>query len=254
MQIGKRIIAMVFVACLAAAVLMVPDAEAYAQAAITPKKVTVSEGSISYASIRVDYSKGDAQLKNIKSSSPNLIARQTRQYCSEYSDSNYAEIGLYAKKAGSYRVTFDVCDANGNKVSSHKVKVKAVKRNSDYTYPIKEVTFAGKQFSYELLTPKKKGKFRVALNKGYKLKSIEMEYYDADGRSQRKTVKNNADVALGLYTYKREYSYSRYDGDDWYYSFYTRLFAETNFYVAVQDKKSKQITTYIFRVCRTPLN
>lgn len=261
----KKIAGLLLAVCMAVTILAVPNTQAYAKATVSKKNVSISVGSQYTNQIEVIYSKGDAQLKNIRTNSKNLIARQVYQYYHEdeysYADYpyGYARIGLYAKKEGSYKVSFDVCNAAGKKVSSHTVNVKT---NATYQSPIQKATFAGKPMFYEL-TSRKSGKFKVKMSPGYKLKSIEMSTYDADGsRMITKKIKNNAKVTLGKYAYKNEdeYSYTDYDYETdtrtsvWNYHLNTGFFAETRFSVTYQNTKTKATGTMTYWVYTMPQN
>lgn len=253
---------MLLAACLAAAVMLVPDTDAFAKAKVASKSIEIGVNSVYSTNIQVEYSKGDAKINNIKTSSKNLIARQTYQYyhtdAYSYSDHpyGYAQIGVYAKKKGTYTVSFDVCDAKGKKLSSHKVKVTArVTTGGSYVSPFKKVTFAGKQNIFSEPTSKKSGKFKVEMNKGYKLTSIKMRYYDKQGKRVEKTIKNNANVTLGQYAYVDEYQYdSEYDSNYWYYNYNSNLFAETEFYVEYKNTKTKATGSSYFTLYRVPKN
>ena len=72
-----------------------------------PAKIRIYSGVYDNSAISFDYDNAGDQVKNVKTNSKNLIARQTRQESAseEYakdSDVSYnsAQIGLYAKKEG----------------------------------------------------------------------------------------------------------------------------------------------------------
>lgn len=266
----KRITCFLCAVFMAVAVLAVPGTQAHAKAKVENSNVSIVVNNIYTGQVKIVYSKGDAQIKNLKSNSKNLIARQTSQYYHEeeyeYSDTpyGYARIGFYARKTGNYKVTFDVCDVNGKKVSSHTIKVKATESGT-YSSPFKKVTFAGKPIFHEL-TSKKSGKFKVSMNSGYKLKSISVATTDANGHTVTKTIKNNAKVTLGVYTYKHENENDYYDYDydpvtdqeirtpRWSYNLSTGFFAETEFRVTYVNTKTKAEGTSSFYLYRQPKN
>ncbi len=270
MRISKKIACFLFAACMAVSVLAVPNTKAYAQAKVSSEKMNITVNSTYTNQIEITYSEGDAQIKNIKTNSKNLIAKQTYQYYHQeaytYSERpyGYARIGLFAKKAGNYRVTFDVCGPDGSKKSSHSLRVKA--GNSDRNEsPVKKATFAGKETFFELCG-KKSGKFKVEMNKGYKLKSITMITDDANGKSVEKKIKNNTKVTLGEYAYKSEDDYTYYDYDydpvtyqetrreRWSYYLYSDMFAQTEFRVEYVNTKTKTQGTAYFSLYRIPKN
>lgn len=266
MKIWKKIAGMATAVGIMAAVLAAPDlnARAAAGASVESSNIEIAAQSAYTTSITVKYAKGDARIKNIKTSSKNLFARQTQQeyrsYESTYSQYpfGYARIGLYAKKPGNYKVSFDVCDAAGKKTAKLTVKVRA-RYNTGYDSPIQKATFSGKQDAFYTLSKKKSGKFKVTMNKGYKLKSITMVTYDAGGKRVEKKIKNNANVTLGSYVdkYEEEYVYNSYwDESESYASYHlsTSLFATTTFQVEYQNKKTKSIGMTSFGIYRMPLN
>lgn len=100
------------------------------------------------------------------------------------------QIMLYTKKPGTYKFYYDALDHNGNKIITKSFKVIAREDGN----PVKEATFAGKRFyvSYNqrykgitdnlytakdgIYTTKKSGKLKIVMNKGFKIKKIEVGY------------------------------------------------------------------------------
>lgn len=99
------------------------------------------------------------------------------------------KIRLYTNKTGKYEFSYDALDHDGNVIATKTIHVVA-KKDGD---PIKEATFAGRRF-YEsnarlqagiktnLYKGKnatwsiKSGKIKIKMNKGYKLKKLELGY------------------------------------------------------------------------------
>lgn len=221
-----------------------------------------SKGAGGYTYISLS-EEGD-RVTNVKSSSSNLLAKKTfeRRYTStdtdyEYDESTYegkyvqktttrysaAYISFFAKKAGKYKVTFDVIDAQG--------KVKCTKTISVETYKdsvskpiVKSIKYAGKEFyeHYPYAT-KKQGKLSVKLAKGYSLVSIERGVYDAKGNVVYKKIKNNKTLKLAT---SQKYSYSnssssRTDVDE--------LFPDTLIRLTIKNKKTKEVFTMTYSLC-----
>lgn len=104
---------------------------------------------------------------------------------------NY-RIRLYTKKTGKYQFSYDALDHDGNVIATKTIRIVAKKDAS----PIKEATFGGKRFyvsnarrqegfTEDLYnkktagyTSKKSGKLKVIMNKGFKLKKLEIGYKD----------------------------------------------------------------------------
>ena len=110
----------------------------------TTTVLRMSSNSFDSSAIYVNLPKAKVcYIKNIKTSSKNLIAKNTHYYTTSSDDTytdTFASIGLYAKKTGKYKVTYNICDKSGNKLSSGKVTV-YVKND----LPVKSVKFAGKE-------------------------------------------------------------------------------------------------------------
>lgn len=255
MKAWKKIMGMALALCMMLTVLLIPDMEPAAKAKVSSQNVTIMVGQTYNTPVRVAYSKEGHSIKNIKSNSSDLLIKQTYQNWSSYNSSNlsnnYAEIGMYAKKAGKYKVTFSVCNEKNKVVSKHTVNVTAT---TTYNSPIKNVTFAGKNNYFIGVTSKKSGKFKVTMNKGFKLKSITMQTYNAQGNLVEKKIKNNANVTLGEYAYKSEDNYESSNSDSWRYYYYTNMMATTVFQVQYQNTKTKEVGTIQYSLYKMPKN
>lgn len=173
-------------------------------------------------------SKGD-RIANLKSSSSNLLTWQT--YKDVKSEDGYFHshvgIGIYAKKSGTYTVTFNILNKNGKKKSTEKVTVYA-----DKNQPIKSVTFSGKKINSVLFTASlTSGRVKVTMNKGYKLKKIEVGTWKTvatqngtESKLVYKTIQNNAVLKLGKKCFqsdtiegnlKKGYYHEYYANDMW---------------------------------------
>ena len=176
MKIFKRTVSLFLAFCLCAGMLLLQP-QSTVSAAVRNKPTTtvlrMSSNSFDSSAIYVNLPKAKVcYIKNIKTSSKNLIAKNTHYYTTSSDDTytdTFASIGLYAKKTGKYKVTYNICDKSGNKLSSGKVTV-YVKND----LPVKSVKFAGKEVNYAL-TSKKSGKLSVKMNKGYTLKKITVD-------------------------------------------------------------------------------
>ncbi len=104
------------------------------------------------------------------------------------SDDNNVSVSGYAKKAGTYKVTYTVKDINGTVVAPTQTLTVVAK---DDVSPFKKITYAGtslwnnedSRFSgltdTTVYTTKKKGKLVVKPASGYKIKKIEVATYNA---------------------------------------------------------------------------
>ena len=152
MKIFKRTASLFLAFCLCAGMLLLqPQSTVSAATTTTPttKVLRIYSRSQSNSDIHINLPKGKVcYVKNIKTNSKNLIAKNTRYYTSTSTDeytNPYAEIGLYAKKEGTYKVTYNICDKAGKKLSSGKVTVYA-KNDS----PVKSAKFANKEINSAL--------------------------------------------------------------------------------------------------------
>lgn len=253
MKAWKKLTGIVLAICIMFTLLLVPDMEPAAKAKVSSKNVSVIVGSQYNNSVKITYSKEGHKIKNLKSNSDNLLVKQTSQWWSSYTDNPYAYIEMYAKKAGKYKVTFSVCNDKNKVVSKHTINVIAA---TTYTSPVKNATFAGKStyFYSGNIVSKKSGKFKVTMNKGFKLKSITMHTYDAQGESVEKKIKNNANVTLGEYAYKNEYSNEYSYDNSWSYHCSTDMMAMTSFEVQYQNTKTKEAGTISYVLYKVPKN
>ena len=219
--------------------VLVPNVQA-AAASVEGEAVHIHVKSSDSFLVRFD--QGDYQIANVTSSNANLVCRTTYTYVSSdeqrYSDLKWGSgrISLFAKKKGTYTVDFDVIGRDKAVRSHHSVKVYA---NDEMA--IKKATFAGSEDNFYRISGKTKGKFKVAMTKGYKLLSIKMVTYDKDGQAVEKTIKNGKSVKLGKYRYRSKGNKS--ESSEWWYA---NLLASTSFSVTYTDKYTKlpKTTTY----------
>lgn len=228
--------------------LLIPNGQAAASAAPDKEHIWVKQTG---EELEVRFDEGDFKIANLKSGSKNLILRTTyvnssdrkQEYDAEY-PWGYARIGMYAKKKGTYTVTFDVVDRQGAVRKSYSVKVYAT---ADMA--VKKVSYAGKTEFFGI-APKAKGKFKVSMAKGYKLQSITMTSYDRTGKEIVKKIKNGQNVALGKYRSKTVYNEGAQNREDWR----ADLLARTQFKVAYKDKYTGASKTVYYSLYRVPLN
>lgn len=196
------------------------------------------------------------RISNIKSGSKYLLAKKTcESYASrltsdwDYEQQKYtskqeksygsASISFFAKKKGTYNVTFDVLKADGTVKCTKSIKV-YVDRTVSSSSPIKSITYAGKGiYEYYPYTTKTSGKLKVKLKSGYSLTSIQVKTKDTKGNYVTKKVKNGKKITLaksGKYTEEDFYSTRTHNP----------LFPETEIIVTVKNKKTKETSSYYF--------
>lgn len=211
-------------------------------------------GGAAYVSVNLD-NEGD-RVTNVKSKSKYVLAKKTSESYDITTDTQWDEtqgqnvqittenyyntfISFFGKKKGSYKVTFDVVDKNGNKKCTKTIKV-YVDKYVTTTSAIKSVTYAGKDiWEYYPYCSKKSGKLKVKLNKGYSLVSITVNKRNSNGDWTGKKVKNGKKITLAKsekYTIKNDY----------WITTYNPLFPETQIQISVKNKKTKEVTTYYY--------
>lgn len=151
--------------------------------------------------IRVDLFEENFSVKNVESSSKNLMFWTARTCVIKNYENMEATkyqsvekriyLAMFAQKSGSYTVSFDVCDENGSCLGRETLKVFASKETG-----IKSIQVAGKKISSSTVAVFKENvKVKVILNKGYKLKKLERIYRKKNYKlTSKKTFKNGGKV------------------------------------------------------------
>lgn len=225
------------------------------------------------SAIYVPFASYDNCISNIKVSSSALKAKYTSAYKTDSPDSIYPSfggIGLYATKEGKYKVSFDVLTKKGGPKLYSKTVTVYVKSDS----PFSSVKYAGKDIVNRIQT-KAKGKLRIKMNKGYKLKSIEVGTFSRNTPQKKdnsyenyvststyesssltfKKVKNNSVITLGTNT-NYNYRYELTKRDDYYYlghNLEDTILAQTVIQITYVDKYTKEncIATYhLYRMAK----
>ena len=251
MKRTKRIVALFLMICMCLPVL--PTVTVKAQ----PVSYNGVEKDRYPTSVRIDtgLSEGysfsvagdDIDIKNIKTNSKDLIAKWT--VFGSRSDGNF-EIGLYAKKEGTYTLTFDVYK-NGKKNTTRKVKV--------YAYNLPLQVKVGDMVSRGY-TQDTSGMLKVTCSeKGTTIEKIECGYPEAVDRDKNKnnynynsnsnikyqTVKNNTKLKYKFGTdgggYRSEYD-GGYTERMWRYNVLDVMYIR----VTLKDKYTKQLVTQVY--------
>lgn len=244
--------------------LLIESCLTVSAAAEVPKKVRIKPNS-AYEVFELSLSEPTDKIRNIKTSSTNLKAKETK--IDIYVDSegktvrNKRAISLYAAEEGRYTVSFDITGADNTKKSRKKVTVYAY---SDLA--VKEITLDGKT-TYGGITEKASGRLKVAMNSGYKLKKIEIGKYvkttEADGKSidsnvKYTKIKNNSKVTFSKVLYEKAYesgslspgeSNDPYQYPKYYNKYWTQnLLARTEIRITYIDKYTGEpaVSVYYF--------
>lgn len=245
MKISKKLMSVLLVFTFVIGLFFAPvnEVEAASYGSV-PKKVRIYSNS-TYQTFSFDLGGYGYSIKDLKSSSSKLKVKQTYQRTQEgmADNDNYATITLYATKEGDYKVTFNIVDASGTKVSAHTVKVYA--KNDSVLKGLKvgkNNAFSSTDSNYSLLKGSS-GKVKVTMSKGYKLKKIEYGIYDSSKSEYvYTTIKNNQKITYGTkvseYSYSYESAYSTFKYNYWSKSAMANTFIRVTYvdkYTKAQD-------------------
>lgn len=165
-------------------------------------------------------------VASVKTNSPKLTAKITNQYVTR--KSNYinpptidaakdvrfksrSTIEFYAPSAGKYSVKFTIKNKSNKIVGTKNVTVYA----TPYFSPVEYLSYAGQKFYSDFNTKKASGKLNYKANKTFKIKSISIGTYNADGTISYKKIKKNSKITLATKTAytEQDYSYDNSYGD-----------------------------------------
>lgn len=222
-----------------------------------PKKLHIDVGRANTDVIQIKLANEGDKIRNIKRSSKNLVAYQTsldviRDSYEPSTSRNSAAIGVYAKKKGTYKVTFNIYDKNGKK----KGGTKSVKIYANNDTAVKSFKVDGKNIENLTYYNKKSARIKVTMNKGYKLKKIEVGTYkhikngnDTYAEMTYKKVRNGSKITLGTKPYYWSYKYENTGENGSYYNnqWNKDMAASTEIRITYRDKYTKQTatTTYV---------
>jgi hypothetical protein len=236
-----------------AIILLFPAADFTSDAATCQSRIEIGtykgKGFYQYAfeitgPIEVKLDSEDDYITNIRTSSPALKASLVN---SQYYFRNL--IGLFTKTPGNYTVSFDIYGGNNVKKQTKRVKVKVYNIAAEKKI-IKDVKYAGKSIygndKYNYINIPKKGTLKVTINKGFKLKKIQVGRVSAGDRKIKfKNFKNGGKVTLSTLGEKRV-------NDTSYYTRVSQdMYAVTYVDVYAYDKKNKKLrkdTAYIYKL------
>lgn len=224
-----------------------------------PKAVHIYSQSVDDRAISIKLPEVGDKITDLKTSSTNLVAKQTNYRTSTYDEeSTEVGIGLYAKKDGKYTLSFKVCNKDGEEKQSSTITVYV---NNDRA--IKSATFRGKDFGG--IQTVDSGAVKVTMNAGYKLVSLEYGSYkstkddkgNVSSNMVYKAFKNGETIKLGTEPYKYSYS-SSYDMGDGNKSISesmsTSLYAWTNVRITYIDKYTNEKTETQYSIYKLALN
>ena len=212
-----------------------------------PARETIAVDEVS--SIELSLAGQNEDISDVVSSNKKLIVRVVEKCEYKETGGKWYVLSLYSAKAGKYKIYYTYTDAYGN--SSRKfIKVNVTKEE-----PCKSVTLKGKSLSSskENILTIKKGRLSVRMNKGYKLKKIEIESYTYDSSNETeigdhksewvtKKVKNNKVIKLS--TTPNKLVFNGING----FIKSTTGYAESRIIITYSDKYSKKIKTITYYV------
>ena len=246
-------------------VIFSPAMEVSASATTQPateylKNVRAGVGMRYSGSVEITLRTKGQTIKKVKSNSKNLVAKQTYRYTSDSSHGSYyynSDISFYAKKAGKYKISFDIVNANGKKVG----KTRTITVRASGTGDVIKSAKIGKQNMLSnpdynsYFTTKKSGKVKFTLAKGAKIKKITSSSYDAKGKMITKNFKNGKKANIGTYAYgydrKDNYTYGDYYSNysNWSRGFYgyTRFEITYTDSYSLNPKQERTTNFYVYR-------
>ncbi|MCR4674679.1 MAG: hypothetical protein K5675_06700 [Lachnospiraceae bacterium] len=191
-----------------------------------------------------------AKIKNLKVNKSGLKAKVTNTNSNVYSDSTYgtssrfSTITLYAKKTGTYKVTFKINS------KSYTLTCKVVTSTNAFS----KATFGSQEVSSRVITDGSngytsvitsnnkvsgsKGKFKVTANSdaGYKVTGLVVLSANKKGKATFKSVKNGRSITLS----KAKLKYTSDDG----YTTYTDAKKYTYVYVSYKNSTTGESVKY----------
>ena len=217
-------------------VVALPLQEVEASTKLTyQKRVRMGVGPMYSSTVSINFAKPGDKIANLKSSSKNLVVRPTYRY--QYgSNGGYTSISLRAKKAGSYKVTFDVRDANNKKIATKRTITVTAKGDgnaiSQWTVGKRKLVNGDYYRSHFTTTGKSANvRFTVA-DKNVKIRKIEVFKYDKNGKSVKSNLKNGKKLTFGTF------AYSHNTNGDNYSSWSKGQWASTTIVVTYTDKRN----------------
>lgn len=217
-----------------------------------PKTVNCGVGVAGCRFINITHEEGN-RIKNLKSNNSNMrVKADPPSWESSY-------INIYCKKAGTYKMSFDLYTKNNKKKKSYSITVYAAKCWWSTNGNIKSVQLDGKDIEGDLVlqpgtdarlyyTTKTSAKVKVTVSKNVTLKKIQISTYNKNGTFVDKTIKNGSKAVFSTVGMQAEDSY---DGS---ISQQKTLFAESVITVTVQEKGSpypEMISIYVNVPART---
>ncbi|MDO5424711.1 MAG: hypothetical protein Q4F41_13380 [Eubacteriales bacterium] len=234
-------------------ILLCASLETQAASSI-PTKTRIYAGGVNSYALEFSLPKVGDTIKNLKSNSKYLLLKQTRTSVSKSSysgDSNEVTIGMFAKKEGTYKVSFDIY-RNGKKYTKKTITVYA-KNDS----PIKTCKFSCSRNAYGLTTAKT-STVKVTMNKGYTLKKIEVGTIKTTSKVPGtvsseyvyKTIKNGGKFTLGTKPYTSSGESGSLSSDYYYKYSSTDMIATTVIRITYVDKYTKTQETVNYSLAR----
>ncbi len=183
-------------------------------------------------------------ITNIRSKSKNLRVNLLETVTDKTTGGKWYKVEIYAKKAGIYKASYTYTNALGKK-QNKVLKVKATDENPYKTVKIGKNELEQGKPNY---IKAKKGKLKVRMNAGYKLKKIELYRNKTTVESvsitntdwEVVTVKNNSTIEIPSQPYIA-YRIGRNS-----YHKINRMNADSILYITYVDKYSKEEKTIYF--------
>lgn len=181
-------------------------------------------------------------IKNIKVYSGkkrtnNLVIKQTYKYKYEYATSPYIRMTFYAKKTGTYKVSFDIYKNSKakRKMASRTMRIHA----STFGSVVSKVAVNGKDVigqnpnnQYSYYTSLRSAKVKFSLAKGCRIRSIKVIRRDQNGNDRTYSFSNGKKVSFG--------TYGIFNDDE--YSWNRGMWSYTTFRITYRDSYAQDAT------------
>lgn len=240
----KKLICFSITLCLSLGVALTPSATPKKEDSVSavPQAIHISTGTWDDQAIKVNFS-DISYIEHVTSSDEALTASATSYITSTSADSqnNYGFIGIYAPTAGTYTVTYDLCDENGKTISTHSTEVYVNDDTPFYAVTFDDINVLD---STDQFLSSASGKFSIEMNEGYELVSIHYTTYDQNGLATVRELNNNETLKLGKYAARsKSTSTTSYD-------YGSSLSAITEIEIAYIDKYTKTTETATYELKR----
>lgn len=242
MKLTKKLIVTVLTLALALGCVPCTTTEVQAATIYVPNNQRCGVGPRYYSNADIYLASSSNVIKNIKTYSgkrrtQNLVVKQTYKYKYKEASRPYLRLTFYAKKTGTYRITFDIYkDSKAKKkMTSRTIKIHA----STFGSIVSKVNLNGKSIIGKnpsnrstYYTSLSSARVKFSLAKGCRIRGIKVVKRDQNGNDRTYGFSNGRKVSLGRY--------GVFSDDD--YSWSRGMWASTTFKITYRDSYAQDTT------------